>query len=207
MTSMKSVVAGATVACALCALYPAAAFAQNTTGPYVSLGAGANWTLNEKTNTGNTIKFDPGPAVVGALGYGLGNGIRLEGEIGYRSNDVSSVSNGLTGGKVSSWSFLGNALYDFNLGWPVTPYVGAGVGFADVSTRSASGATKFAYQGIAGLAYPLTNQLKLDGSYHYLGTTDLDTSTPAGTVTSPYRNHTLLLSLRWEFGAPRPTPV
>jgi outer membrane protein OmpA-like peptidoglycan-associated protein len=222
MTSMKSVVAGATIACAVCALYPAAASAQSkyTLGPYVSLGAGLNWLEDAKTTGGGadtTIQFNnPGPAVVGAAGWGLGNGFRIEGEIGYRSNSIDKTTTGPAGGKFASWSFMANGLYDIALGWPVTPYVGAGIGVADVSTNGSIPGTalsvrgsqaNFAYQGIGGLAYALSDNLKADASYRYFRTTDPDTDTAIGKASSEYHNHTLLLSLRWEFGAPRATPV
>lgn len=229
MTTIKSVLAGATAACAVCAFYAATASAQTpsryTLGPYVSLGAGANLTRDAKTTGGgvNTkYEFDVGPAVVGALGYGLGdfglgNGFRVEGEVNYRSNDIDKANTGAATGRYNSWGFMVNGLYDIMLGWPVTPFVGAGVGVADVSwrgsvppgTTASVGRTEplFAYQGIAGLSYAITDQLKADVSYRYFATLDPDVNTAAGKVSTDYRNNTLLLSLRWEFGRPRPTPV
>jgi outer membrane protein OmpA-like peptidoglycan-associated protein len=189
-----------------------------TTGPYVSLGAGANWLEDAETHFANSTtinpkySFDVGPAVVGALGYGLGNGFRVEGEIGYRDSNVSSGS-----GSANAWDFMANGLYDFHMGWPVVPYIGGGIGFARVNFDSVGVPnttltindtdTQFAYQGIAGLSYAINQNLKVDASYRYLGTTNPHFQATNGNVAgSEYHDHTLLIALRWEFGAPPPPP-
>jgi outer membrane protein OmpA-like peptidoglycan-associated protein len=209
----------ALLGCALGTFTPASA-QQPVTGPYVSLGAGAQWLNDAKTSgsTGSrTYRFNTGPAVVGALGYGLGNGFRVEGEIGYRDSDVKSASTGAASGDVSALDFMANGLYDFNLGWPVTPYLGVGAGMARVSANNltipastiqvADTDTEFAYQGLAGVAYAITQNLKLDVGYRYFATTNPQYRTTAGSsVNSRYRDNTLLISLRWEFGAPPPPP-
>ncbi|HTY69704.1 MAG TPA: outer membrane beta-barrel protein [Alphaproteobacteria bacterium] len=220
MIRTASILASAAfVGCALCALAQPA-FAQMsdspTTGPYVSLGAGAQWLEDAKTRNAalNTkYKFDVGPAVIGALGYGLGNGFRVEGEIGYRDSSVKSGS-----GSAKALDFMGNALYDFHMGWPVTPYVGGGIGFARVNFDGVGIPTppggriddtdsQFAYQGLAGVAYAINQNLKLDVGYRYFATTNPHFKSSVGTVGSEYRDHTLLVALRWEFGAPPPPPA
>jgi OmpA-OmpF porin, OOP family len=199
---------------ALCALTQPASAQQPVTGPYVSLGAGPQWLEDSKTTApplSQSFSHDVGPAVVGALGYGLGNGFRVEGEIGYRHSDLKSGS-----GSASALDFMANGLYDFNLGWPVVPYIGGGAGMARPTLDDANLSptvsvhdtdTTFAYQGIAGLAYAITQNLKLDASYHYFATLDPIYQNSAGTRThGEYRDHTLLIALRWEFGAPPPPP-
>ena len=60
-------------------------------GLYVSLGAGVNFLMDEHlVNAAGQaadakLRSRVGPVVVGALGYGLGNGIRLELEGDYRT--------------------------------------------------------------------------------------------------------------------------
>lgn len=223
MTSIKSVLAGAMVACAVCALCPAPASAQYTpytTGPYVSLGVGPNFTNKAKTS-GSGIdteyRFDPGIAGAAAVGYGLGNGVRIEGELGYRKNDVDKASTGAASGAFRSYTFMLNGLYDLALGWPVTPYFGGGVGLANVrasgvtvpgsTQRISDSQNDLAYQAIGGLSYAITENLKVDASYRFLGAVDPDLKTSTGgKVDTRYTNHTVLLGLRWEFGAP-PRPV
>ena len=87
-----------------------AASAQTVTGPYVSLGAGYNFLQDEYTRTdpaisglptgksedpitgqrgtGTRYRFGDGFDGVGAIGYGLGNGLRIEIEGDYYNNDV-----------------------------------------------------------------------------------------------------------------------
>src|SRR4051812_32964270 len=106
MNYRPSLLAGAALAAALVA---SPAFAQNAKvidGLYFSAGAGANW-LQDATTTRNGIssntRFKTGPAAVGALGWGLGNGFRFEGELGYRSSEVNNGN-----GSIGAWTFMGN---------------------------------------------------------------------------------------------------
>lgn len=67
------------------------------TGLYISLGAGINFLQNEHlanasgTATNAAFQSRVGPAVVAAVGYGLGNGLRLELEGDYRNNRFSEA--------------------------------------------------------------------------------------------------------------------
>src|SRR6185437_13704297 len=96
------------------------------------------------------------------------------------------------------------------------PYIGGGAGMARATLDDANLSptvsvhdtdTTFAYQGIAGVAYAINQSLKLDVGYRYFATLDPIYQNSAGTRThGEYRDHTLLVSLRWEFGAPPPPP-
>ena len=200
-----------------------AALAQQTSGPYVGIGGGANFARDaDVSGTGidTSVEYDTGWAGVGSVGYGFGNGLRLELELGYRDNDVDSISGQANGGgSTNVWSGMLNLLYDVSTGTPFTPYLGAGIGYArvkfkDVGPVNGAGATiddsdnVFAYQGILGVAYGLTENLKLALDYRYFGTQDPEFTTSTGTsVDGEYAAHTVLLGLRWEFGAPsRPAP-
>jgi OmpA-OmpF porin, OOP family len=210
------------IATALLCSASAAALAQQTSGPYVGLGAGANFARDADVS-GSGIdteaEFDTGWVGLGSVGYGFGNGLRLELEAGYRDNDIDGVR-GVpnAGGSVNVWSGMVNALYDIPVAFPVTPYIGAGIGYARVKADSVNiGGTTvaddsdsvFAYQGIVGAAYGLTENLKLSLDYRYFGTTDPEFTTSANTkVDGEYSAHTVLVGLRWEFGAPaRPQPA
>jgi OOP family OmpA-OmpF porin len=200
----------------------AAAVAQQTQGLYLGLGAGANFARDADVSgagISTETEFDNGWAGLGTIGYGFGNGLRLEFELGYRDNDIDNVR-GVTGasGSVNVWSGMINALYDVPTGWAITPYVGAGIGYARVKADNVavSGTAimddsdnVFAYQGILGAAYALTQNLKLGLDYRYFATLDPEFSTSVGTtVDSEYAAHTVMLGLRWEFGAPaRPQPA
>ena len=210
MRAHHQFLAAAALAAGLLSSAPSSA--QMTNGLYFSGGAGANW-LSDATTTrngvDNTTKYKAGPAVAFALGYGLGNGIRLEGELGYRNSDVNNGN-----GSLGAWTFMGNGLYDFDLDLPIVPYLGVGLGAARLNADAVqTGATssindsdtRFAYQGIAGAAYAINERLKLDLSYRYLGTTKPTfTDNTGASVKTEYNDHAVLLSFRYEFGAPKP---
>ncbi|MBS7813801.1 OmpA family protein [Roseococcus sp. XZZS9] len=243
---------------------PLAVQAQPVSGLYVGAGAGANWgdatdlrqngsmtaglrSAGFPANNGRTT-FQTGYVGVVSLGYGFGNGLRLEGEIGYRNNDTNGISgfgplvnSGRipgTNGTRHSGSFMVNALYDFHIPaapW-VMPYVGAGAGVALTGyTGNASRFTVpgtlvrtdyngdvavFAYQAIAGLAFPIASVpgLAVTAEYRYFATTEVKYSSTAsfaptgrqlatGSITVDNGNHSALLGLRYAFNAPRPAPV
>src|SRR6185437_1905587 len=150
-------------------LLPVAAYAQAPTEPVTGLYLGAAGGFNIKSNpnvnhiTSNlpgagglttpnlNLSTGIGGAAMGSIGYGLGNGIRLELEFDYRGNSFSRTSgNNRSGSGVSTgtsgseklWGPMFNALYDFNNVIPyVTPYVGLGLGYqrAHLSDFSAGG--------------------------------------------------------------------
>jgi outer membrane protein OmpA-like peptidoglycan-associated protein len=111
-----------------------------------------------------------------------------------------------------------NVLYDFNLGWPVTPHIGAGVGAVDIIDRAKVAGLgtvshgedwQFGYQAIAGVRYNATPNVAVDLDYRYLATTDASfrvPGAPAIKYTSGYDTHTLMASLVYRFGPP-PAPV
>src|SRR3954447_23505350 len=120
-----------------------------TIGPYIALGAGPNFRPDSNLTLRGTgaatpramgigtegkMGFGTGPAALGSLGWGFGNGLRAELEFSYRSNPVGSVSiSGFPGhpalsGSASTSAAMANLLYDINgLGWrlgvPVRPYL------------------------------------------------------------------------------------
>ena len=126
---------------------PVAALAdQPVSGVYVGLGAGfdylntinANhWTIDGVADGSipkANLSSNGGWAVLGSVGYGFGNGVRVEIEGNYRQNHVhvgnSDYFNG--GGNFQQYGGFVNGLYDFNNLLPfVTPYVGAGIGYLE----------------------------------------------------------------------------
>ncbi|MBR0660756.1 outer membrane protein, partial [Neoroseomonas oryzicola] len=165
-------------------------------GIYVGAGLGTNY-LQTQSDTvagrSTDISYEWGWAGVLSVGYGFGNGLRLELEGSWRQNDVDTISQSGRGnlpgasGTVNQYGIMFNALYDFVLG-PVVPYVGVGIGYnwADydnISTtlRGAGGTANFnfggtqgafAYQAILGMAFPIESVpgLALTGEYRFMGT-------------------------------------
>ena len=139
-------------------------------------------------------------------------------------------------GYVRSYGVMGNALYDLNLdrffGLPLAPYVGVGAGYiwSDIkNARFTRGGTsfriddqddgQFAYQFIAGLAFKLFDVpgLAFTAEYRFLGTlnpkygVDRTAGPPRADVAAGFRpenyNHSALLGVRYNIGAPRPAPA
>jgi OOP family OmpA-OmpF porin len=165
-------------------------------------------------------QFDSGFAAGARAGYEMGPW-RFEEEYIYHSNDLSSFSvggvpaSGVSGSRASH-AVMTNLLYDFNLGWPVTPHIGAGVGAVDVIDRAhAKGIGTvtndddwvFGYQAIGGLRYNVTPAVALDLDYRYLATTDASfrvPGVPGARYKTGYDTHTLMASLVYRFGPPAP---
>jgi len=223
---------------------PVAALAQPISGPYVGVAGGINIVQDADVSTSGgqvsngdggfrpvppqtgTVEFDTGWAGFLTLGWGFGNGMRVELEGGYRSNDVDSITLGGTratgvGGRQTQWSGMVNALYDFNMGW-INPYIGLGVGYAQINWEDVktSGGTivddsdgQFAYQGIIGASVPLSMPgLSLTADYRYFATLDpsfaIKAAAGGGTIDSENKNHTFTIGLRYAFGAPAaPAPA
>jgi OOP family OmpA-OmpF porin len=162
-----------------------------------------------------TLKTDRGWLAGAAAGYEWSSGVALEGELTYRKNELDKVkgmgANIDLGGDENSWAAMANAYYHLHTGTPFTPYIGAGIGVAQLTIDAKpQGAaefkdsdTQFAYQGIAGVSYALTNQLSLGLEYRYFATTDPNYSdNPGGgntRVASEYKTHNVLLNLIYRF--------
>ncbi len=182
---------------ATCALLPTAAASQPISGPYVSLGGGADFLQNQEVKPyegfgplRKDYTFHPGTAGQAGIGYGLGNGFRLELNGDYAYAHVRGVKADIPlrgGGHEQQYGGFLDAIYDFDLNLPVMPYLGAGAGAQALeldginasqygrATRNVAPETKtaFAYQGIAGLSVPLfLPGLSLTAEYRFIGMID-----------------------------------
>jgi outer membrane protein OmpA-like peptidoglycan-associated protein len=97
-----------------------------------------------------------------------------------------------------------NGFYDFNRGGGISPYVGVGIGYANVDIGSVDD-SNWAWQAMAGLAVPLSERLDLDVSYRFFNVEDLE----AGAITDgDYEHQAVTVGLRYAFGAaPAPAQV
>jgi len=141
-------------------------------------------------------------------------------------------------GEIQQYGVMANVFYDFQLPqWfptmpvAVVPYIGGGVGYiwTDIDAKGtrqvATGNTvsindtvgQFAYQGIAGLAFPITSVpgLSITAEYRYTGTLQSDfggrVSTPTGQTVSrgdfeidQAHNHSALIGVRYALYTPTP---
>ena len=201
---------------------PLAAQAQPVTGLYIGAGAGINFKHDfDGSALGFTARLQqrqPGVAVAGSVGYGFGNGLHAEAEFSWRSQGTRAVSlSGFKipggGGRTETLGPMFNALYDFNGISPfMVPYVGVGVGaqWRMPHNLGAFGVVtndddmNFAYQGIAGAAFPISSVpgLSLTAEYRFMGVlpTRHNLNIPGVRAKlSDDHNHSILLGARYEF--------
>lgn len=169
------------------------------------------------------LRFNSGFNAGARLGYEWGPW-RLEEEYSYRQNTVpGSFSlfgipiSGISGNR-HTHSIMTNVLYDFTLGWTITPHLGVGIGAVNISDGVKlpgigqfinDSSWQFGYQGIAGIRYNLNPMLTLDLDYRYLATTEPTfriLNTNLLRYRSGYNTNNFVASLIYRF-APPPSPA
>ncbi len=213
---------GAVAAVAL--LMPFSASADTHEGFFLGLGAGTSInddaTFDNGTNT-NSVETDVGFAGLIMGGYQFSNNWRVQAEFAMRSNGVDNITG--TGaaapfdGDLTAYSLMADAIYGIPTGTKFTPYIGAGAGMAWIKADGVETAlsatvddtdTVFAYQGIAGVEYDMTENLKADLAYRYFRTADATFTPSSGAdVDVEYESHTVTLGLRYLIPAPKATPA
>ena len=189
------------------------------------IGGEAGWTgLFDQPDTINgvtsaTARFNNGFNTGVRGGYEVG-AWRFEVEYSYRQNGArdlvgSNFAIKAAGGDRHSNSIMTNVVYDFTLGYPITPHIGFGVGAANVFDGlmlQGLGQVfnnhnwQFSYQGIAGIRYELTPALTLDLDYRYLATTQPAFAIPNTNLRykSYYNTNNFVASLIYRFAPPPP---
>jgi outer membrane protein OmpA-like peptidoglycan-associated protein len=194
------------------------------------IGGEAGWSnLTDSSDTSSGLPtvhktFDSGYALGVRGGYQMGPW-RLEEEYIYHNNDLDRASIGGTtlpgaSGSRSSHAIMTNVLYDVNLGWPITPHIGAGIGAVDVVENAKvagigalanDDSWQFGYQGIVGASYNFNPNLSAELDYRYLATTDPSfkyaTALGGATYHTSYATHNILASLVYHFNPPPPPPM
>jgi opacity protein-like surface antigen len=189
------------------------------------IGGQSGWTgLPYQTDTidrlGSVpVEFSAGYNVGVRGGYQSGPW-RFEEEYSYRHNDVAEFGAGDSTNSVSgnrhTHSIMTNVLYDFTIGWPITPHIGVGIGAMHVFDGlrvPGSGQVfndsnwQFGYQAIAGLRYDINPLFALDLDFRYLATTESSFRIPNTNLR--YRTgantNNFVASVTYRFGAPLPT--
>jgi outer membrane protein OmpA-like peptidoglycan-associated protein len=152
---------------------PLAARAEAISGLYIGAGVGANWLNDTRLRSvdvaGTTLnlgkvrqRFDTGLRTNASVGYGFGNGLRVEIEGTYFQNSVTRIGRFAGGGGIGGSNFqplptsirgdrlkyggFVNVLYDFDpnilfglgnaIPFPISPYIGAGAGYLQAKNSS-----------------------------------------------------------------------
>ena len=205
---LKSLLLG--TACAILA-----SSAAHARGWYVGLEAGASSisdteALYEEVGDFSTLtegRFDEGWVVLATVGYALQNW-RIEGELGWRSNDKDRFDIALPStGDLDEYTAMYNMTYAFPLGQGLDLAVGGGAGIdyamLDISNLD-DGDLNFAYQGIVQLNYALSPSTELTLGYRYLHVLDPEFEETSGTPDvhirfDDFSKHALTLGVRFTF--------
>ena len=194
----------------------------------------------------DTGGFDSAPFGGVGIGYTVNNWLRFDvtgeyrGKAGFHALDHYDNGNGISTNNYtaskSEWVGLVNAYIDLGTWWCITPYVGAGVGFAsiridhfrDLNVVSGGGGyadagtkNNFAWALHAGASYKVTSNFAIDFSYRYLNLGNgesglLQNFDPLAPGAAPpfypvtfnkNQSHDLMLSVRWMLQAEQPAPA
>jgi opacity protein-like surface antigen len=169
--------------------------------PYAS-GSFGMVSLNDSTFSAGggsaEVSFDTGFGFMAAIGNNF-EGLRGEVELSYRTNDADKISAGgfseSVSGDFSSTAVMGNLLVDLPLSESVRPFLGAGIGLANVDADGDEDDTVFAYQAIVGAGFPLTHVTTLDLQYRYFATEDPNFNG----IEAEYQTHNFFAGLRFDF--------
>jgi len=193
------------------------------------LAIGAN-DQSATVTTDHRYGFD----VDGIAGYDFGL-FRVEGELAYKRASAKEISIGGSvpfrerdaSGRNTALSAMLNGLVDAGGDGGIRGYAGLGVGFARVQVRATSDLgdlsirgtdSGLAWQAIAGLGFPVSDNIELGLKYRFFNVRKLKFSDDDGIACLPvttaclanqpisaqgrWRSHSLLASLIYNFGAP-----
>jgi opacity protein-like surface antigen len=192
-------------------------------GLYFRLGLGPSfWQNGQLTEFGgpvsSPVKYRTGLASDAAIGYAFNKYLATDFELGFVGAEIDNVP-----GYSSVDSYIYNVpfLANVTLSYPiprsiVTPYIGAGVGGADVVFDTAAfgdnaGANivfgneddvVFAWQAFAGLRFRLNPQMSLGIGYKFLATDNPTFTYPPDNFPVSFkgvRTHSILFTFEWKF--------
>jgi opacity protein-like surface antigen len=191
--------------------------AQGLGGPWYIKGFGGatfpqddDFQLNDPIGSFDTgLEYDTGYILGFAAGLGVTPNVAVELEYAYRNADAELKDSRGDGGKTESNAFMVNALYKFTpfgAGGQWQPYVGGGLGAADLNVESfdAVGGDldsdyNFAYQVIGGVGYAVNPQLSLIGELRFFGINDQDFESNDLSFKSTYHTIDLLVGVTYSF--------
>lgn len=180
---------------------------------YIGLTAGllkpGKHTVTDRNGATADVSYANGITLSGSAGYYFGNGLRVEGELVYDKTQIDNITILGTTKKVNAdlWNIglFANGYYDVPVSKYVTPYILAGVGLKNIYTSgvSVNGVTiwnqdndaVFAFQLGFGGGIGITDDIMLDLSYRYSGTSKYNIDQ----VSTDFTAHNILLGMRYLF--------
>jgi outer membrane protein W len=159
------------------------------------------------------MKFSPGWAVGGDVGYNFSRFISADLNCGVIWNDISELGDqsltGVASAHLVEIPILANAIFTYPIGH-FKPYLGAGLGmaFGRFDSSNIPGADPnfhdtddtFAYQGEIGLKYSLSQNIELGLAYRFVGTSSHSwTDSGISLNTDGTMAHLLEATFTWRF--------
>jgi outer membrane protein OmpA-like peptidoglycan-associated protein len=150
-------------------------------------------------------------------------GFRLEADVNFREAKNKNVAD-VTGafgpgwrdyndsGKISAWSGLVNALVDLGKDDGLQAFAGGGIGFAATDSRSVAGNVVLvddrelglAFQGLAGVRYPISSHVDLGLKYRYYTAPGIKTFGSGEFLKHKFVTHTVAVTLAYNVGGAEP---
>jgi opacity protein-like surface antigen len=164
---------------------------------YLGVRAGVVVTQDADADPDIDVSFDAGYGIGVAAGYDFGPA-RLEIEAGYGESDIDKVT--VNGSKIDSdgtlkvQTFMVNGFADFRTGGNLTPYLGAGIGCANIDLDDDDD-TVLAGQLAAGVLIDVNPAVAVDLGYRFMITDDPEIDNSEYEV----RQHTAMLGLQFRF--------
>lgn len=155
---------------AVLALTTAPSHAADKPGAYIGLAAVGTDLQDNDIKTGyfgdiGKASYKLGGGGTVNLGYDFGN-VRTEAEYTFRYNETDKIAGfGVSDSRLESHAFMANLLFDIPTGTMIKPYIGGGAGYAIIDADGTDG--KFAYQGMAGLNFDISDQTTFYTGYKY----------------------------------------
>lgn len=193
-------------------------------GPIFRLGVGPSFFQDGRltqygTSVSSPVDYDTGLAFDAALGWAFNKYVAVDFETGYIGAKINNVP-----GYISDNSRLYNVpfLVNVTLSYPIprtilVPYIGAGVGGADVVfdtdhfgpsptpgnyVTGSENDVVFAGQAFAGLRFQLTHHVAVDIGYKFFATDDPTFTYPPDSFNVGFRGvrtHSVLFALKFDF--------
>jgi outer membrane protein OmpA-like peptidoglycan-associated protein len=159
------------------------------------------------------LEFDNGLAAFGTVGYALSDSNwRLEGEIGYRENDLQRIFSptAAVDMELTEWSYFVNAVYDFKFNSERFGFsLGAGLGMDNPRLEQVGGLKDSdwvpAVQGIVGATYRLSQHWDLALNYRYLHMADPEFKEFSANDME-LSKHTVTIGFRYGYDEPAAPP-
>ncbi|ONF94949.1 OmpA family protein [Sphingomonas jeddahensis] len=194
-----------------------------------------DYDITAATNGSAIVDHDYGWDADGVAGYDFG-GFRLEAEVAYKSATIDGYSSTVrtpfgggsgvataapgtfdyAGGRSTALSFMVNGMLDFGDDDSIQGFIGGGAGVARVKSRIAlnqrgsfldDSDTVFAWQGIAGVRAPLTENLDATLKYRFFNADNVEMVDFLNRgYEGRFRSHSILGGLTYNFGEPAAPP-